>query len=97
MTTDHRVQLESSLLACSSWRSSSAVADVLIGSSKFGQSSFDDFLEERVHGAADRAGNVPAVCARGGGGGAHQGLLQGAEAGGGEEWKVLMHPYQILH
>jgi len=26
MTTDHRVQLESSLLACSSWRSSAAVA-----------------------------------------------------------------------
>ncbi|ERM98875.1 hypothetical protein AMTRI_Chr04g245950 [Amborella trichopoda] len=50
MTTDHRVQLESSLLACSSWRSSSAVAGVLIGSSKFGQSSFDDFLEERGEG-----------------------------------------------
>ncbi|KAL4196395.1 hypothetical protein AMTRI_Chr04g245970 [Amborella trichopoda] len=53
MTTDHRVQLESSLLACSSWRSSSAVADVLIGSSKFGQSSFDDFLEVRREGKCE--------------------------------------------
>ncbi|KAL4196401.1 hypothetical protein AMTRI_Chr04g246040 [Amborella trichopoda] len=50
MTTDHRVQLESSLLACSSWCSSSAVAGVLISSSKFGQSSFDDFLEVRGEG-----------------------------------------------